>query len=58
MSLLGPAVGGSRMQAAPAPPDGDFAQEPVVVERLRTTCRFEGGRNGIEERRRPGLDPQ
>jgi hypothetical protein len=45
-SLLGPAVGGSRMQAAPASPDGDFAQEPVVVERLRTTYRFEADGTG------------
>jgi hypothetical protein len=48
MSLLGPAVGGSRMQAAPASPDGDFAQEPVVVERLRTTCRFEADGTGAK----------
>jgi tetratricopeptide (TPR) repeat protein len=46
MSVLGPGVGDSRSQAAPPSPDADFAQEPVVVERLRTTCRFEADGTG------------
>ena len=41
LSVLGAAVGASWIQAAAPSPDADFSQEPVVVERLRTTCRFE-----------------
>ncbi len=51
MCLLGPAVEASavenaRTQAAPPSPDNDFSQEPVVVERLRTICRFEADGTG------------
>jgi len=58
VSLLGPGAGTSRTHAAPpatppppplpspAPPDADFAQEPEVVERLRTMQRFEADGTG------------
>src|SRR5262249_4312086 len=36
----------SSLGAAPPAPDADFAQEPAVVERLRTTYRFEADGTG------------